>query len=81
MKPPNAPPYLRENFTDPASYRPLVTDKEPYANVPPGTEFGGLVNTTLFGPVGLAGATPDLGHVILTRPSRSSRAPRKARQT
>jgi hypothetical protein len=33
-------PYLREN-TEPPTYTPLVTGKEPYANVPPGTEFGG----------------------------------------
>lgn len=33
-------PYLRAN-TNPAAYTPLVTGKEPYANVPPGIEFGG----------------------------------------
>jgi NHL repeat len=33
-------PYLREN-TEPPAYTPLVTGKEPYANVPPGTKFGG----------------------------------------
>ena len=33
-------PYLRDN-TEPATYRPLVTAKEGYANVPPGTKFGG----------------------------------------
>ncbi len=31
-------PYLRDN-TEPATYRPLVTGKEGYANVPPGTEI------------------------------------------
>jgi hypothetical protein len=45
-------PYLRQN-TEPPAYTPLVTA----ANVPPGTEFGGSV--------GLAGASPDLSHVIL----------------
>jgi hypothetical protein len=45
-------PYLREN-TEPPGYTPLVTA----ANVPPGTEFGSAV--------GLAGATPDLSHVVL----------------
>src|SRR4029077_12087328 len=33
-------PYLREN-TEPATYRPLVTGKEGFANVPEGTVFGG----------------------------------------
>ena len=32
-------PYLRQN-TEPATYTPLVTGKEGFANVPPGTVFG-----------------------------------------
>jgi DNA-binding beta-propeller fold protein YncE len=56
-------PYLREN-TEPATYTPLVTGKEGFANVPPGTEFGGDP-LNFFGSVSIAGATPDLSHVVL----------------
>lgn len=56
-------PYLRKN-TDPTTYTPLVTGREGFANVPPGTEFGGDPKT-YFGDVGIAGATPDLSHVVL----------------
>jgi hypothetical protein len=55
-------PYLRAN-TDPPVYRPLVTGKEGFANVPSGTEFGnpdGLISS-----VTVVDATPDLGHVVL----------------
>ncbi|HET8566396.1 MAG TPA: hypothetical protein VFL77_07965 [Solirubrobacterales bacterium] len=56
-------PYLRENTTPPV-YRPLVTGKAGFANVPPGTEFGGgeeqFVSSVL-----IRGANPDLSHVIL----------------
>ncbi|HXS46432.1 MAG TPA: hypothetical protein VN756_03105, partial [Solirubrobacterales bacterium] len=56
-------PYLRES-TEPATYTPLVTGKEGFANVPPGTEFGGNPKSQ-FGDVHIAGATPDLSHVVL----------------
>jgi hypothetical protein len=55
-------PYLREN-SSPPTYSPLVTSKEGYANVPPGTEFGGTGGA--LGGVRLAGASPDLDHVVL----------------
>jgi hypothetical protein len=54
-------PYLRENV-DPVAYTPLVTGKEPNANVPPGTEFGG--NKNIPG-VLVAGVSPDFRHVAL----------------
>lgn len=38
-------PYLREN-SEPPVYTPLATGKEPYANVPSGTEFGGGQNSS-----------------------------------
>jgi DNA-binding beta-propeller fold protein YncE len=54
-------PYLRNQSACEASaagcYRPLVTGKEGFVNVPPGTKFGGAVS--------FVGATPDLDHVIL----------------
>jgi hypothetical protein len=69
-------PYLRTNFLngnvdDPcmeSCYRPLVTGKPGYANVPPGTVFGqecvkeglGLCGPTFIG------ATPDLSHIALS---------------
>lgn len=52
-------PYLREN-TEPASYTPLVTGREPFANVPPGTEFGGGQEATGF--VRMVAASPDFRH-------------------
>lgn len=54
-------PYLRENTTPPA-YGPLVTGKEPFANVPPGIEFGGKGNVPA---VAIAGASSDFRHVAL----------------
>ena len=52
-------PYLRED-TEPASYRPLVTGKEGFANVPAGTDLGeGLGN------VRIAAANAALSHVAL----------------
>lgn len=57
-------PYLREN-AEPANYTPLVTGKEGFANVPPGTEFGGSKDVAL-GPVRPAGSTSDLSHVALS---------------
>lgn len=55
-------PYLREN-SKPPLYTPLVTGKEGFANVPPGTEFGG--KKRLVSDVTIREATPDLSHVIL----------------
>ncbi len=54
-------PYLRRN-TDPAAYTPLVTGKEPFANVPPGTVFGG---SAYVGDVETIGASPDLRYLAL----------------
>jgi hypothetical protein len=56
-------PYIREN-TEPATYTPLVTGKEGFANVPPGTEFGGDPDRAT-GPVSFAGATADFNHVVV----------------
>jgi hypothetical protein len=53
-------PYIRES-TEPPTYTPLITGKEGFANVPPGTEFGG-------GEAGepeVTGANPDLSHVVI----------------
>jgi len=48
-------------------YRPVLTDKEGFADVPPGTKFG--TNSSHGGattvPVTLSGASPDLRHVLL----------------
>jgi len=55
-------PYLRVN-SDPPTYRPLVTGKEGFANVPDGTEFGG--GEDAFPSVTVQNATPDLSHVVL----------------
>lgn len=55
-------PYLRSqplcDSSAPACYRPLVTGKSGFANVPPGTEFGGKVS--------FVGATSDLQHVVVS---------------
>jgi hypothetical protein len=55
-------PYLREN-TEPPLYTPLVTGKEGFANVPPGTEFGGGSLKT--SSVEVRAATADLEHLGL----------------
>jgi hypothetical protein len=55
-------PYLRDNTTFPI-FTPLVTGKEPYANVPPGIEFGG--GEKQIGDVTIVGASPDFRHVAL----------------
>lgn len=55
-------PYLREN-AEPATFRPLVTGKEPYANVPPAIEFGGKGNAP---DVAMVGASPGFRHFVLT---------------
>jgi hypothetical protein len=57
-------PYLRTN-SEPPSYRPLVTTKEPFANVPPGTVFGGEA-TGERNPVAIGGADPSLRHVVVS---------------
>ena len=56
-------PYLRDN-TDPPIFTPLVTGKEGFANVPPGTKFGGTENDT-YGRIAAVGVTPDLSQVVL----------------
>jgi DNA-binding beta-propeller fold protein YncE len=48
-------PYWRQN-TQPPIYRPLLTVKEGFANVPAGTDTGGSE---------IKAATPDLDHVVL----------------
>jgi WD40-like Beta Propeller Repeat len=55
-------PYLRDN-TDPAAYRPLVTSKEGYANVPPGTVFGG--GGSAASAVAVRATNSDLDHPVL----------------
>jgi hypothetical protein len=55
-------PHLRVN-TEPPLYTPLVSGKEGFANVPPGTVFGG--GDHVRGDVRIAGATPDFSHVAL----------------
>ena len=59
-------PYLRENLTEPVRWRPLVTGKEGYANVPPGTEFGGDPVHRAVPPIQVRGASPDLRHVVIS---------------
>lgn len=56
-------PYLRDNGSPPV-YFPLVTSKEGYANVPPGTVFGGEANGSR-NPVAVAGANKSLSHVVV----------------
>jgi hypothetical protein len=56
-------PYLREN-TEPGTYRPLVTGKEGYANVPPGTKFGGGGGSAA-SPVRIVAADPALTHPVV----------------
>ncbi len=56
-------PYLWHDSSPPI-YEPLVTGKEGFANVPPGTEFGGSPRSAL-GPVGVSGANKNLSGVVL----------------
>lgn len=56
-------PYLWKDG-EPPIYRPLVTGKEGFANVPPGTSFGGPALAAL-SEVLFRDATPDLSHVVL----------------
>ena len=66
-----ATPYLRTDFPSAnvgalclqLCYRPFVTGKKGFENVPPGTEFGGNFGGR-FGPEFFA-ATPDFRHVVL----------------
>jgi hypothetical protein len=57
-------PYLRENSTPPV-YTPLVTGKEGFANVPPGTEFGGDPKSAAKSLV-LVGANASLSRPIIS---------------
>ncbi|MFL5898696.1 MAG: hypothetical protein ACJ76D_09590 [Solirubrobacterales bacterium] len=57
-------PYLREN-SEPPVFTPLVTSKEGFANVPPGTEFGGAELNGQVSEVGVDGASRDLTHIVL----------------
>lgn len=56
-------PYLREN-SEPPVFRPLVTGKEGFANVPPEIEFGGG-SSRFTSEVNIKTATHDLSHVVL----------------
>jgi DNA-binding beta-propeller fold protein YncE len=56
-------PYIREN-TEPPTYIPLVTGKEGVANVPPGTEFGGLAKDP-DAPVQIRGSNVSQSDVVL----------------
>ncbi|HXR60940.1 MAG TPA: hypothetical protein VN732_06425, partial [Solirubrobacterales bacterium] len=57
-------PYLRVN-SDPPAYTPLVTSKDGFANVPPGTEFGGNEPGGATSRVSVSGANLSLTHVVL----------------
>ncbi len=57
-------PYLRTN-TIPPGFRPLVTSKEGYANVPAGTVFGGEASGDR-NPVAVSGANGSLTYVALS---------------
>jgi hypothetical protein len=59
-------PFLRmlEGSCGSSCFRPLVTGKPGYANVPPGTVFGGYCSGIICGPF-FYGATPDLDHVVV----------------
>lgn len=57
-------PYLRTN-SEPPSYTPLVTSKEGFANVPPGTEFGGNEPGAPTSKVSVSGANAALTHVVV----------------
>jgi len=63
-------PYIRTE-RDPPLYTPLVTGKEGYANVPPGTEFGGDERPGELpgeAPVRAIGGSADLSTVVLRSP-------------
>jgi hypothetical protein len=81
--------YLRTDYPpgDPeahcvsACYRPLVTGKPGYANVPSGTVFGeepnGVCRQRVCGPT-FMGGSPDLSHVILSSPAQLTETPAPA---
>jgi hypothetical protein len=67
-------PYVRREAlcdapaTSSECYLPILTGKEGFADVPPGTQFGGSEELRLHGEhvVQFAGASPDLRHIALT---------------
>ncbi len=71
-------PYLRDN-TEPGTYRPLVTSKEGYANVPPGTVFGGGGVIRRRSPVRVTASNSAFTHVVLA--SRTPLAPEGAEES
>ena len=65
--------YVNGNVAEPCTtscYRPLATGAAGYANVPPGTIFGGGPSGSGCGLVGcgpnFVGATPDMSHVVIS---------------
>lgn len=64
-------PYWRQN-SEPPLYRPLVTGKEGFANVPPDVKFGGAAAVS---DVNIRAATPGLDHVVLTGVGLASGVP------
>ena len=75
-------PLTRRENSEPPLFRPLVTDKEGFGNVPPGTGFGGeAVSERALSYVRIQAATPDLSHVVLDRKYRSGPKPRTTGST
>lgn len=84
-----ATPYLRtdllgEGATEHCTsscYRPLVSAKAGFADVPSGTVFGeesnGICNRPTCGPL-IQGASPDLSHVVLSSPAQLTATPAPA---
>lgn len=82
-------PYLRTNYLGGSAanvcrtgcYRPLVTGKAGFANVPAGTVFGGepegFCANDLCGPH-FQGASPDLSHVVLSSSAQLTSTPAPA---
>jgi hypothetical protein len=84
-------PYLRTDYLDGSMadvcgagcYRPLVTGKVGYANVPPGTVFGDepegfcIENAQICGPK-FQGASPDLSHIVLSSSAQLTATPAPA---
>jgi hypothetical protein len=81
--------YLRTDYLDgsvedhcrSSCYRPLVTGKAGFANVPLGTVFGeepaGVCEKDVCGPA-FQGASPDLTHVVLSSPAQLTPTPAPA---
>jgi hypothetical protein len=67
-----------EDICTSSCYRPLVTGKAGFANVPPGTVFGeephGHCEAPTCGPL-FQGASPDLSHVVLSSPAQLTTTP------